>query len=100
MFVVSWRLVLIVAALTAPAQAASPFLSLSASPSPARFGDRVTLTAIVTPGAATGRVAFYQGPDLIGVASIIASQATLTTTSLACGTQPLKAYYAGDASFS
>ncbi|HKX00188.1 MAG TPA: FG-GAP-like repeat-containing protein [Bryobacteraceae bacterium] len=79
------------------AHAASSSLSLSVSPNPAKFGEQVTFTATVTPAAATGKVTFYDGLTVVGVARLSSGKATLTTKLLAAGSQPVKAYFSGDA---
>ena len=86
--------------LVGSAQAASSSsISLSTAPNPAVYGASVTLTASVSPASATGKVTFYQGLSVVGIASLSSGKATLITTSLAWGAQALKAYYAGDGTF-
>jgi uncharacterized protein (TIGR03437 family) len=76
--------------------AASSTVALSVSPSPARFGESVTLTATVTPAAATGAVTFYRGVTVLGSAPLSSGTATLRLLTLECGAQALTAYYGGD----
>ncbi len=59
------------------------------------FGHSVTLTASVTPVAATGKVTFYDGVSIIGTSSLTGGQATLSTTLTAQGAHSLKGYYLG-----
>ena len=70
--------------------------ALQSSADPATFGQSVTLTATVSPSAATGAVTFYDGVQLLGAATISGGKATLTTISLAAGIRSLRAFYAGD----
>ena len=70
--------------------------SIQSSSPTSLLGKSVTLTATVTPSAATGKVAFYSGVDIIGVAALSNGTATLSTTLLPAGTPKLHAYYAGD----
>ena len=52
---------------------------LASSANPSQFGQAVTVTASVTPAAATGIVAFYDGVTLLGTRSVLAGQAQLST---------------------
>jgi uncharacterized protein (TIGR03437 family) len=97
----SWCTILIASATTlvvtaVPAPAASS-ITILVSPNPARYGQAVTLTATVAPLAATGKVTFYQGVAVVGIAPLVLGSATLTTASLAPGRAALTAYYGGDA---
>ena len=73
--------------------------ALTATPNPSTFGQSVTLTATVSPSAATGKVTFYDGTTVLGVGSLAGGTATLNTISLPTGSRSLRAYYAGDASY-
>ena len=73
---------------------------LSTSPNPSRFGAPVILTATVTPITATGRVTFYDGATILGIAPVISGKASISTVSLPAantlltgGSQKLKAYF-------
>jgi hypothetical protein len=72
-------------------------VSLFTSPNPTVFGAPVTLTAMVTPAGATGRVTFYDGTNVLGSSGISGGQATLITRLLPSGARSLRGYYAGDA---
>ncbi len=74
-------------------------VSLAHTPNPAVFGAAVTLTATVTPSAATGKVTFYDGTTVLGVATLSSGQATMTTVLLASGSRSLKAHYGGDGTY-
>ena len=76
----------------------SSTISVNATPNPASYGAPVTIQAAVTSGA-TGKVTFYDGPAVLGIATISGAQATFTTTLLQAGTRSLWAYYAGDATY-
>ena len=84
---------------------ASTTLALVASPSPAVFGQPVTLRATVSvsaPGAGVpgGTVTFTDGGVTLGSATLGADgTASLTISTLAAGSHALVATYAGDASF-
>jgi hypothetical protein len=87
-------------------RAAEPALALAASnttlgsgPNPAVFGATVTLTATVSPSAATGNVTFYDGTTVLGVRNLAGGTATLATSLLQAGSRSLRAYYGGDAAY-
>jgi ELWxxDGT repeat protein len=79
--------------------------SVSSTPNPSVFSQRVTFTATVsvTPGLPplTGRVHFMDGAtDLTpGGVSLASGQATFSTTTLAAGSHTITAVYGGDSSF-
>ena len=68
-----------------------------AAPNPATFGQPVTLTATVSPSAATGQVTFYDGTTVLGVGTLAGGTATLHDHLLPAGSRSLRAYYGGDA---
>ena len=72
-------------------------VSLTSSPDPSILGQRVTLTATV--GSGTGKVTFYDGTTMIGVAALSGKQATFVTTLLASGSRALTARYDGDLTY-
>jgi uncharacterized protein (TIGR03437 family) len=82
---------------TAARSAATVTLSLSAAPS--TYGHPVTLTAAVTPAAATGLVSFFDGTAFLGSGILSAGQATLTTRLLAQGPRSLRAIYEGTSAY-
>ena len=73
---------------------------LVATPSPATFGDPVTLTATITPaptGSTLGTVSFYNGKTLLGTVVLNSSGvATFSTTNLTGGDDDLTAVYSGN----
>jgi len=90
----------------------TPVISLSASPNPSVSGAAVTLTATVTPPAGfsgalpSGDVTFVDytaGGVAIGLPAALGTTspatASITTSSLAVGTDQIYAYYSGDGSF-
>jgi hypothetical protein len=79
--------------------AAPSSVRVTVSPSVARYGSPVTLTAFVTPANATGRVAFYRGVTPIGTARLNGGTAMLNTSIFATGAQQVRAIYSGDTSF-
>ena len=77
-------------------------LGLLSSMNPSTFGQSVTFTATVFPGTGsgeTGIVTFFDNGGSIGSGSVSNGQATLTTSTLAIGTHPITATYAGDTNF-
>jgi uncharacterized protein (TIGR03437 family) len=77
--------------------------TLTSSPNPSTFGQSVTLTATVSPTAATGTVTFYDGAPslatLLGTGALSGGTATLALSTLAVGTHLLTACYSGDANY-
>ena len=70
-------------------------LSFASSPNPAVFGRPVTLTASSTNATSTGRVAFYDGAAILGIAQMMSGRAAITTTMLSPGVHSLFAGYSG-----
>ncbi len=68
---------------------------LSGSPNPSTSGQSVTLTATVSPSAATGRVFFQDGAALVGTVNVLNGVAALTTSGLTPGDHSLSAVYEG-----
>lgn len=79
-----------------------PTLALLASANPALLSSSVTFTITVSSGAGTpsGSVGFYDGPTLLGTATLASGVATYATSSLTAGTHSITAHYAGDSLFS
>ncbi len=80
--------------------------AVTSTPNPSGFGQQVTFTATVTPGAgstvtATGTVSFLDNGTQIGTGALAGTPATATfkISSLAVGTHPITVTYAGNASF-
>ena len=55
---------------------------LTASPNPSRYGAPVTLTATLTPSTASGHVTFFNGINVLGIATVIGGKATISTIAL------------------
>ena len=76
---------------------------LTSSLNPAQSGQAVTFTATVTsgfPGTPTGTVNFFNGTTNIGSMSLNGSAvATVTTSTLAAGSDSITATYGGDTNF-
>jgi len=79
--------------------AASTTSVLTSSPNPSAPGQLVTLTATVSPSAATGTVTFLDGNVTLGTASLTNGVATFTTSALTTGSHSLTAVYAGTANY-
>jgi hypothetical protein len=91
----AWVFAFFVVFCTSAARGAS--LALALSSNPAVYGTAVTLTATVTPPSATGKVTFYDGTAILGIAPISAGVAVLKTTQISYGSSSLNARYSGDA---
>jgi hypothetical protein len=73
-------------------------VTLTSSLNPSLYGNSVTFTAAVPPGA-TGTVQFEDGTTVLGTGTIANGIATLTTSTLAAGTHPMTAVYSGDVNY-
>ena len=72
-------------------------VALSTSSTPSYYGPNLLIIGTVSPASATGKMTFYDGAAVLGIRQVVNGRATLTTTLLAPGLHPLKAYYMGDA---
>ena len=72
---------------------------LAATPNPSTFGKTVTLTASVSPPQATGKVTFYDGTAVVGIATLASGKGTYTTPLLAAGARSLSVRYGGDSNY-
>lgn len=66
----------------------------------AALGQPLVLTATVSPAGATGKVTFYDGVNVIAVATLTGGAGSATTILLPSGSRTLRAYYGGDVNFS
>jgi adhesin/invasin len=78
---------------------AASMTMLTVSPTNLTYGQTLTLTATVTPSAATGAVVFQSGANVSGTATITAGVVTLPTSGFPVGTYELTATYLGDGSY-
>lgn len=73
--------------------------SLAASSVSPVFGDKVVLTATVSPGSATGTVLFQEGGTTLGSGNLSTSGATFPISTLSGGLHNIVATYQGDTTF-
>jgi uncharacterized repeat protein (TIGR01451 family) len=73
-------------------------ISLSPTPATSILGQPLTLTATVAPGG-TGKVTFYDGTAVLGIAALASGQAVFTSSLLLPGTHSLTARYDGDTNY-
>ena len=73
--------------------------SLAASSTTAETGVSITLTATVSPTAATGTVTFYDGTTSLGTGTLSSGTATLSTSFSSAGTYSLTATYGGSTEY-
>jgi hypothetical protein len=71
-------------------------ITLNVSPNPATQGQPVTLTAFVSPAAATGPVTFQDNGQNLGSSQLTNGVASIVLTTLAQGAHSLTAVYSGD----
>ena len=78
----------------------SPAIILSSNTPVMLVGNPVTLVATLSSstGSPTGQVSFQDGSTVLGTATAVSGQATLTTSSLPLGAQSVTAIYSGDGS--
>ena len=74
-------------------------LALASNSNPSVKGESVTLTATITPSAASGTVTFYDGATSLGTASLASGSASLSTSALSVGSHSLSAVYGGAATY-
>jgi hypothetical protein len=80
-------------------QIATSIATLTSSLNPSAYGTTVTLTATVTPAAATGGVQFFDGATLLGTASVAGGTASLATAAINAGTRTITAKYVPTGSY-
>jgi hypothetical protein len=89
--------------LTQNVQAVTTTTVTSSSPNPSVYGQSVLFTASVTSGVGAPPngefVTFEQGATVLGTGTLSGGTATFSDSALAVGTKPIKAVYAGDATF-
>ena len=72
---------------------------LTASATTVEQSASVTLTAVVSPTAATGKVTFYDGTTSLGTSTLSSGAATFTTSFSTTGSHSLTATYAGSTTY-
>jgi protocatechuate 3,4-dioxygenase beta subunit len=73
--------------------------TLTSSASSVEEGVKVTLTAAVSPAAATGKATFYDGTTSLGSSTLSSGSTTLSTSFTTTGTHSLTAVYGGDTTY-
>jgi hypothetical protein len=73
--------------------------AVTASSTNFTVGTSITLTAIVSPSAATGTITFSSGSSTLGTGALSSGTATLTTSALTAGTDSVTAAYSGDTTY-
>ena len=73
--------------------------TLTASSTTTSAGSPVTLTATVSPAAATGTVTFYGNSTEVGTATLTSGSASGSVTFSAAGTESVTATYSGDSTY-
>jgi hypothetical protein len=73
--------------------------AVSVSPNPTAYRRAVTVTATVSPSAATGSVQFFDGVTAIGTATLTSGTAPMITPGLAVGSHSVTAVYSGDGGY-
>jgi hypothetical protein len=73
--------------------------ALEPNPNPTTYGQIVTLTATISPLAATGTVSFYSSTAALGKIGLNSGIAKLSISTLPGGLDPLIAVYSGDGTY-
>lgn len=73
--------------------------TLTSSSTSTTMGTSITLTAKVSPTAATGTVTFYNGSTSLGTGTLSSGTATLTTSFSSAGTYSITAVYSGSTDY-
>ena len=84
---------------TVTAQALATTTALTASSTTPLAGSSITLTATMSPSAATGTVTFYDGGVAIGTGTLSGGVATYTVSAIAGGSHSYTATYGGSANY-
>ena len=77
----------------------SSSVTVASSSNPSTYGNSVTLTATVTPSAATGTVTFKDGTTTLGTGTLSGGKTTYSTSALAAGSHSITAAYGGDSNY-
>jgi hypothetical protein len=85
--------------LTQTVNKAATATSLVSSLNPSTFGSGVTLTATVSPAAATGSITFKDGSTTLATVTLGHGSGSVTTTSLSAGSHALTAAYGGNQNY-
>jgi hypothetical protein len=73
--------------------------ALTVSSTSTTTGKSITLTATISPSAATGTVTFYNGSTLLGSATLSSGAASITTSFASAGTYSITATYGGSSTY-
>ncbi len=74
-------------------------VTFTASPSLLTYNESTTLTAAISPSAATGTVTFSDGGTVLGVVTVVNGSASLPPAPLSVGQHTLTAVYSGDITY-
>jgi M6 family metalloprotease-like protein len=78
---------------------AASAVAVSSSDNPSNARQPVMLTAVISPGTATGSVQFLERSTVLGTATVSAGSASVTTSALASGSHPISAVYSGSGNY-
>lgn len=84
---------------TSSSSTTSTTTTLTVSSTSTTVGSSVTLTAAVSPTAATGTVTFYRGSTSLGTATLNSGTAAISATFSSAGTYSITAVYAGSSTY-
>jgi hypothetical protein len=73
--------------------------TLTSSLNPSTYQTSVTITATISPTAATGTVTFYDGATQLGTGQLSSGKTTYSTAALTVGSHTITASYGGDSNY-
>jgi hypothetical protein len=74
-------------------------VAVISSVNPSTAGQTISLTATLSPAAATGSMQFLDGTTVVGTATVVNSAAYVMNSSLAAGSHSITAQYSGDGNY-
>ena len=77
----------------------STTIRLASSKNPSVFGQPIILSAVVTPAQAAGKVTFYDGTTILGMATLSNGSATISVIPPNSGVRSLKAHFSGGSGY-
>lgn len=71
-------------------------LTVTSTPNPSMLGQPVTITGVVSPASATGKLTFCDESVVLAVLPLIAGHVSLSIPTISAGTKAIRVIYSGD----